>query len=318
LASLIECPGCQHKLTLPDDYAGQRVQCPKCSREFAAMGTLIPSMEVDAKAAPTPQPAPPHEPPPTTAYKPTIRKRERAPNYVDGPSVYCPECGTNYAHADESCPHCGYRNYELLAERLGNPGRIRARQLPPVYGSFAVLAAFFVPLGALIMLLSPVISDGFRRPGSLPFVISVILFMLGIVAEVVAIAFSLIWLYQAWRAVLERDEEYSPGLMVGLLAIPFFNLFWMFYAVPGLSRALQRELAHVAPNRPTNAGWTAGLVACVFMLIPYFQPVALCIFIGWMLLANNALHRLVRIHERLRAEEDETREPSEAERDLKV
>jgi hypothetical protein len=78
----------------------------------------------------------------------------------------------------------------------------------------------------------------------------------------------------------------------------------MFYAVPGLSRALQRELAHVAPNRPTNAGRTVGLVACIFMLIPYFQPVAVCIFIGWMLLANNALHRLVRIHERLRAEED--------------
>ena len=30
------------------------------------------------------------------------------------------------------------------------------------------------------------------------------------------------------RAVLHGDEEYSPGLMIGLLFVPFFNLYWTF------------------------------------------------------------------------------------------
>jgi hypothetical protein len=169
---------------------------------------------------------------------------------------------------------------------------------------FAVLAAFFLPLSAVVIIFGLIISEGLnpRRP---PFVVGMILFLMGFGLAVVALVFCLVWLYQAWRAVLERDEEYSPGLMVGLLAIPFFNFFWMFRAIPGLSTALQRELALVAPTRPTGAGFMAGLLACIFLLIPYFQPIAMCIFIAWMLLANNAVHRLARIHERLRAEEDE-------------
>lgn len=268
------------------------------------MATLIPAMEVDGKAAAEAAPAPEPLPPPmTTAYTPTRNERERPPSYVDGASIYCPECGTNYARGEDSCPQCGYRNYELLAERLGNPRRVRARQVAPVYGVFPVLAAFFLPLSSLLIVLGIAISEGLnpRRP---PFIAGMILFLAGFGVAVVALVFCLIWLYQAWRAVLERDEEYSPGLMVGLLAIPFFNLYWMFRAVPGLSSALQHELAQVAPTRPTGAGRTAGLVACIFMLIPYFQPVAVCIFIAWMLLANNAVHRLSRIHERLRTEEE--------------
>jgi MFS family permease len=240
----------------------------------------------------------------TTSYQPSANHRERTAAKFDGPSVFCPECGAQYARGDDSCPRCGYRNYELLAEQLGKRPRARGRHMPAVHGFLAVLAAFFVPLGAFLLILGPAISDGFRRPGSPPFVIGVIAFILGIALVFISFVFSLTWLYQAWRAVLEHDEEYSPGLMVGLLAVPFFNLFWMFRAVPGLSSALQKELAQVAPGRATGAGWTAGLVACIFMLIPYFQPIAICIFIGWMLLANNAVHRLVRIHNRLRAEEE--------------
>lgn len=258
-------------------------------------------MEMDGPASATPAPAPP--PPVMTSYKPTSRRRERPPAYVEGPSVYCPECGTNYDRREEMCPHCGYRNYDLLAEQLGNPRRARARQLPSVNGALPVLAAFLLPLGILMFCFGLGISEGLnpRRQG---FVVGLLMFFAGFLLTVVALIFCLIWLYQAWRAVLERDEEYSPGLMVGLLAVPFFNFYWMFRAVPGMSTALQKELASVAPNRPTGAGFVPGVLACVFMLIPYFQPVSICLFIAWMLIANNALHRLTRIHDRLREEED--------------
>ena len=53
LASLIICPGCKHKLTLPVDFDGQRAQCPRCGIELAtdasshSTAPVLPAMEVD-------------------------------------------------------------------------------------------------------------------------------------------------------------------------------------------------------------------------------------------------------------------------------
>jgi hypothetical protein len=90
--------------------------------------------------------------------------------------------------------------------------------------------------------------------------------------------------------------------MVGLLFVPFFNLYWMFRAIPGLSSAIQQELKLVAPARSFSAGWVPGLAACILALIPYAQPVAICFFLAWMLIANHAINRLVRFHDELRGE----------------
>ncbi len=314
LSFIIICPGCKQTLTLPHEVVGKQVSCPKCEYEFEAHPTATPALdalpqnlELDSDTDKTdakPSAPPPLEPPLLTAYSPAANTVGRPTSDSNGSVYRCVECGTPYPRTDEMCPKCGYRNFDLLAERLDTRHRPRSRDLPPVNGFLAVIAAFLMPLGALLICFGPIISEGFRRPGSVPFVIGMAAFSLGWLVEFVALMFCLIWLYQAWRVILERDEEYSPGLMVGLLAVPFFNLYWMFRAVPGLSSALQKELNHVAPNRPTGAGWTAGLVACIMMLIPYFQPIAICIFIGWMLIANNAVHRLLRIHARLRAEEE--------------
>jgi len=104
------------------------------------------------------------------------------------------------------------------------------------------------------------------------------------------------------RAILHGDAEYSPGLMVGMLFVPFFNLYWIFRAVPGLSLAIQQEMKYVAPHRQNAAGWVPGLAGSIIFLIP-FPPVwiiALCMLLAWMLLANNAIQRLIRIHNDLR------------------
>lgn len=138
----------------------------------------------------------------------------------------------------------------------------------------------------------------FRIRGRSGDIVGFIAAVLGIAIELAALICILIWLYQAWRIVLHEDEEYSPGLMVGMLFVPVFNLYWMFRAIPGLSKALQDELHHMAPHRPHGAGWVPGLIACILMLIPYLQPFAVCMFLAWMLLANNAVRRLVRYHQR--------------------
>src|SRR5476651_401525 len=96
--SLISCPGCQHKLTLPEDLIGQRVQCPKCLIEFAAQAPATPAMEVEPQTQPEvaqpdetipqAQPAPPLQ----TGYVPvgTTPSRATAPS---DPPIYCVLCG---------------------------------------------------------------------------------------------------------------------------------------------------------------------------------------------------------------------------------
>jgi hypothetical protein len=179
--------------------------------------------------------------------------------------------------------------------------------LLPLNGFLPITSAILVPLGVVVGITAPLLIDLVRwRPGRRveEFLIVMSVGAAGLV-ELAALVCAMIWLYQAWRLVAHGDEEYSPGLMVGLLFVPFFNLFWMFPAIPGLSTAIQQELRYLAPARSHNTGWVPGLIACILMLIPYFQPVAMCVFIAWMLIANNALQRIIRYHERLR-EEGET------------
>jgi hypothetical protein len=65
---LIFCPSCNHKLRVPSDLMGQRVQCPKCGTEFTAPPPRA-RADDDWNAA-----APP--PPPDDAYAPRPRRED--------------------------------------------------------------------------------------------------------------------------------------------------------------------------------------------------------------------------------------------------
>ena len=101
------------------------------------------------------------------------------------------------------------------------------------------MCAILVPLGFFCFFAGLVISDGLHRPGRPAFVIGINLILLAGIAELAALILFLIWLYQAWRLVSIGDEEYSPGLVVGLMFVPIFNFYWIFPAIVGLSSALQ-------------------------------------------------------------------------------
>ena len=104
MSSLISCPGCTHLLTLPVDFIGRRVQCPKCAAEFQAQASATPALEVDPQAPPEvapangyaflqAQPAPPLQ----TNYAHLHKKVTRAPMAAeedDVPSIFCAVCGT--------------------------------------------------------------------------------------------------------------------------------------------------------------------------------------------------------------------------------
>jgi hypothetical protein len=249
-------------------------------------------MEVDPVPAnpPQAQPAPPID----TAYAPIDRKAAAA-------VIYCIRCGTKIAPTEDACPGCGYRIDDLLDEPAPQPRRPVRRDLQPARGFLPVAGAILIPLGVAAYLVGLAVSDGFRRPGSPSFVVGILFVLLAMLFEFISLTFFLTWLYQAWRIVLSDDEEYSPGLMVGLLFVPVFNFYWIFRAIPGLSTAIRREMTNLAPHRAGASGWIVGVIACVLALIPPLWPIAPCMFVAWVLIANDAVNRIVRLHDALGA-----------------
>jgi hypothetical protein len=184
------------------------------------------------------------------------------------------------------------------ASHLSRP--VEYRRLPPIRGEYPVIVAVLIPLGFALLLGAIVAANLIRGAAPLiEYVTVVVPVMLGAICEIAALVLSLIWLYQAWRIVWREEDDYSPELMVGLLLVPLFNLYWMFRAIPDLSAAVQQELKLFPAPRVYATGLGAGRAACILLLIPYGQPVAICLFLAWILIANNAVLRLVRFHDTL-------------------
>lgn len=301
---VITCPDCLHKLTMPAAVGGQRVKCPKCESDFEPHpeATLAvdasPQKAVDAPAQPV------TAPPLDGAYS---ENRVRHARSSAPRTVFCSECGTKIPTTDDVCPGCGLSLDEMQDRREARrPLRPQWRELPPMRTSLAFFTAMLLFLGAWLFFGALILGDVLRNNPPRDLLVGITCVVAGGV-ELAAFICCFIWLYQAWRLVTHEDDDYSPELRVGLLFVPVFNVYWMFVAIPALSAAIQNELRYLAPRRDHNTGRIPGLIACILLLIPYFQPVAVCMFIAWMLLANNALQRLIRYHERLR-DEAETRE----------
>ena len=91
------------------------------------------------------------------------------------------------------------------------------------------------------------------------------------------------------------------------LFIPFFNLYWVFRAVPGLSAALHRNLRQINPSwTGGTAGHGLGIATAVISVIPYVNFLSPIFYLIWVPTANRAKNELLVLDEqrRLFAEEE--------------
>lgn len=117
--------------------------------------------------------------------------------------------------------------------------------------------------------------------------------IMGLVLGVPAAIVFLIWLYQAWDAVAPQHRTITPGQAVGFCFIPFFNFYWIFRALPGLSASIRRARAGAEGRPAGGAGYGMGIAACIVVVIPYVSMLAWPLVAVWVILANKAKNRML-------------------------
>jgi predicted Zn finger-like uncharacterized protein len=130
MSTLIDCPSCQRKLRVPDEFLGKSVRCPTCGQTFgapepAAVGAAAPPPleKPPAPVAPaplnfelgesSPKPPPAEEPKPRRRHEP--ERDEFDDGWDDEPPRRrrrrefepCPRCGDDVRRGAVVCPYCG-------------------------------------------------------------------------------------------------------------------------------------------------------------------------------------------------------------------
>jgi hypothetical protein len=121
MTTLIDCPTCSRKLTVPEELLGQPVRCPGCGGTFEAGpgGVLLPAgtSAADPEEPAFVAPAPPQA---VTAAAPAPGP---GPSGTEVRGRACPHCGRGIDELAVHCRFCG----EDLAEEIDRPWERRYR-----------------------------------------------------------------------------------------------------------------------------------------------------------------------------------------------
>jgi hypothetical protein len=97
-------------------------------------------------------------------------------------------------------------------------------------------------------------------------------------------------LYRNWQLIQDGYARTTPGKAVGFLFIPFFNLYWIFEAFPGLISDTNAYIQRRAlPIRLQDSGLaTAFCILTLLCLVPYLNfAAAIALIIIQIILTKN-------------------------------
>jgi hypothetical protein len=76
----------------------------------------------------------------------------------------------------------------------------------------------------------------------------------------------LVWLYKMWTAIQDGHARSTPGLAIGFLFVPLFNLYWVFQAFWGFAKDYNQYARRHALSVPKlSAG--VHLACSIFCLV---------------------------------------------------
>jgi hypothetical protein len=80
-----------------------------------------------------------------------------------------------------------------------------------------------------------------------------------------SVVFQLMLLHGLWRVVQDGAARTTPDKAIWLSLVPFFNVYWMFVAIGGLPKEMNRIRAAEAPGAP-ECDENLGVIHCILML----------------------------------------------------
>jgi hypothetical protein len=126
-------------------------------------------------------------------------------------------------------------------------------------------AAGIVGLGASTVLLTSHRTQGVG-------LFALLVGVLGFVATAVTMA---VFVYRIWSSLPAGYARTTPGAAVGRLFVPFYNLYWMFQALPGFATDYSRAaVAHGIDHRLGRGPFVAYAVLTLAAAIPVVGVVA--------------------------------------------
>lgn len=97
--------------------------------------------------------------------------------------------------------------------------------------------------------------------------------------------------YRCWKAIPADVARTSPGAAVGLLFVPFFNIYWVFVSYAGLAEDCAKALDTKTSAR--GLGITFGILTIVwgiFAIVPLVSiPIGIACFIIWLLFTRKVV-----------------------------
>ena len=104
---------------------------------------------------------------------------------------------------------------------------------------------------------------------------------IGLFTLIAAIVVGYILMYNCWKVVPTNIARTTPGKAVGFSFIPIFHLYWMFVAVYGLGKDLNKALAQRGVRQPV-VNEEMLLAALIMIFIPYIGMMSyILLFISW-------------------------------------
>jgi hypothetical protein len=78
---------------------------------------------------------------------------------------------------------------------------------------------------------------------------------IGRLAACISAAGAAVFWHRAWSAIQDGYARTTPGRAIGLMLVPFFNIYWLFQLVGGLAEDYNAYLErHALPGEPLPEG----------------------------------------------------------------
>lgn len=147
--------------------------------------------------------------------------------------------------------------------------------------SIVIAIAFFIMGVTRASASASVPSSASNTDGLAPMLIASCFYGLAMICLLLSAIFFYMNIYRAWSCLRAGAPRTTPGMAIGMLFIPLYNLYWMFVAIAGLPKDWNRIVARYDDLQTApRLSETTFLMFCIGSLV--FPPLSMIVMFPMM------------------------------------